>query len=260
MIKADLHNHLGKKGTNPGFDKTLDLVYKRLGPNSIFGIANFDDFRYEEFIDQKGGKYERVPVSDKRAIYVPEKNMLVVKCQEMLTKEGDVLAIAMPYRKNIKTKNTKDAIIAANDLEAILDAVHPFYLDGVGNFMKKNFELFSFFSTFEVYNGSLIFVPGVTPMYANKKALDFYISHDLEKQFGIGMSSSTDGHSVKSIGKCFTLLDDFSLTSKNLPLEIRNALKNVKSLYRLHMEPNYFDAFKHAVHIGFNCFLSLMKK
>ncbi len=52
MIKADLHNHLGSNGVNPGFDETINSVCDRLGPNSVFGIANSDDYRYENFIEQ----------------------------------------------------------------------------------------------------------------------------------------------------------------------------------------------------------------
>ena len=130
MIKADLHNHLGRNGANSGFDETIDIVHDNLGPNSIFGIANSNDYRYEDFVEQSGEAYNREYIGDdKRAVYVPEKQMLVVKCQEMFTKQGHVLAIAMPHGKNnIETTETKDAIKAAGDLGAILDVVHPLQL------------------------------------------------------------------------------------------------------------------------------------
>jgi hypothetical protein len=244
MRKVDIHNHLGRNGDNPGFDKTIDIAYSRLGEGGVFGIANSDDFRYEKFVEQKGGKYNRVPVSDKKAVYVPERDMLVVKCQEMFTKQGDILAIAMPHGKEVKTKNTRDAIMEALDLRAILDAVHPFYVDGIGRFLEQNRTYLQFFSTWEIYNASPVFVPGVTTAFANKKAKNFYLSL-IRWRNNIGMSASTDGHSAESIGKCYTMLDDFSLTSKNLPKELHREFRNVKSLDKLHRESNKWDALNH---------------
>jgi len=245
-MKADLHNHLGSNGANPGFDETIDLVYNKLGPNSAFGIADSDDFRYESFIEQKG-EYERYGIEKNRAVYVPEKKVLVVKCQEMFTKEGHILAIATPYGKIVKTKDAKDAIKEAKDLGAILSAVHPFYREGIGNFLIANNNLFSQFSSWEVYNGSAEFyIPKVLPKNTNKKAFEFY--NVLLPQFsnGLGISSSTDGHSVKVVGKCYT---ELSLNENDLQKDFLEhldfAIRQVKSSSNLHCESNAKDAAIH---------------
>jgi len=242
--KADIHNHLGRNGANPGFDETIDIAHARLGNGGIFGIANSDDFRYEKFVEQKGGKYKRITVSDKIGVYVPEKQMFVVKCQEVFSKQGHILAIAMPHGKNIASKEARDAIKEAKDLGAFLDAVHPFYVEGIGKFLEQNPELLQHFSTWEVYNGSAVFIPGFTTAFANKKAMKFYSSNLLEKLGnGVGMSSSTDGHSVESIGKCYTLLD-YSTNS------FQNEFRNITSVDKLHIESNWFDMYKHAAQLG----------
>ncbi len=250
MIKADLHNHLGKNGANPGFDETIDIFHGNLGPNSIFGIANSNDYRYEDFIEQSGGKYNREHIGDdKRAVYVPEKKILVVKDQEMFTKKGHVLAIAMPYgRNNVETTDTRDAIKAAKDLGAILDAVHPFYFEGAGKFLAENPKLLEHFSSWEVYNGSAeLWVPGVTPRNTNSKAIEFYVNEiEPNSNLNIGMSSSTDGHLVRTLGKCYTELEDFDLTSPNIRNELNLRLSTMKSMDRLYMQPNKGDAFQHA--------------
>lgn len=254
MIKADLHNHLGKNGANPGFDETINIAYQRLGPRGIFGIANYNDYRYEDFVDQPGGEYSREHVGyDMRAVYVPEKNMLVVKCQEMFTKQGDILAIAMPYRKkNVETTDTRDAINEAKDLGAVLDAVHPFYIDGIGKFLSENPELLENFSTWEVYNGSAEFwVPKILPRNANSKAFEFYVNKIKPNPYlDIGISASTDGHLTTTLGKCYTMLEDFNLTPEELVNCLDSALREVKSTGRLHKEPNKCDAFQHAFHMG----------
>lgn len=253
MIKADLHHHLGRNRANPGFDETIDLVYDRLGSNSIFGIANSNDYRYDDFVEQSGGVYSREPVSeDKRAVYVPEKQMLVVRCQEMSAKQGHVLAIAMPHGKNnVETTDTRDAIKAAKDLGASLDAVHPFYAESVGKFLSENPELLEHFSSWEVYNGSAeLWVPGILPRNANKKALEFYLNVIApNSSLNIGMSASTDGHLTRTIGKCFTLLADFDLTAKDFQIDLDYALRKNKHEGRLYMEPNLGDAAQHAFHM-----------
>ena len=90
MIKIDLHNHLGKNGKNPGFDQTIDIAHKQLGNNGVFGICNDGpvDYRYQEFTTQGGGKYDRVWLGeDKRALFVPQKQIYVVGVKEIEPKQ-----------------------------------------------------------------------------------------------------------------------------------------------------------------------------
>ncbi|MEK6913961.1 MAG: hypothetical protein AABW47_04815 [Nanoarchaeota archaeon] len=253
MIKVDIHNHLGSNGDNPGFDATIDAVHKRLGDNSAFGIANSDDSRYERFIEQSGGKYNREVIQNGRAIYVPEKKVLVVKCQEMFTKDGHILAIATPYGRNVKTKNAKDAIKEAKDLGAILDAVHPYYLSGIGDFLERNPELWELFSTWEAYNGSAEFsFPGVLPKDSNEKSMMFYLKNLMHsKELIMGASSSTDGHTVGVIGKCYTEIQaEENFMQGNFLENLDSAFKYTNSLSQLHTEPNRRDAAVHAVKMG----------
>jgi hypothetical protein len=250
-MKADLHNHLGSNGANPGFDETIDFVHKTLGHYSMFGIADSDDLRYERFVEQEG-KYEREIINEGRAIYVPKRGVLAVKCQEMFTKEGHILAIATPYGKLVKTKDAKDAIKEAKDLGGILVAVHPFYYQGIGNFLISNNNLISQFSSWEVYNGSAEFsFPFVLPAGSNKKANEFYEEMLPEFSNELGMSSFTDGHSVDVVGKCYTdlpLKEDFFRT--NFIENLNSSLRNIKVPSKLHMEQNISDAAIHAFKMG----------
>jgi len=251
-MKADLHNHLGSNGANPGFDETIDLVYSKLGNNSAFGIANSDDFRYEKFVGQKG-KYERVSLDKGRAVYVPEKKVLVVKCQEVFTKQGHILAISAPYGRNIFSKNARHAIREAKDFDASLSAVHPFYQEGIGNFLIRNENLISQFSSWEGYNGSAEFyLPKVLPRDANKKSIDFYFENILANpDLNIGISSATDGHSVNVVGKCYTELQfDENFMNNNFAEELDKSLRKVKCLNNRCMNSNQIDAGIHAFNMA----------
>ena len=170
----------------------------------------------------------------------------------MFTKEGHILAIAIPFGENIITKDAKDAIKGAKDLGAILSAVHPFYFKGIGNFLIANNNLISQFSSWEVYNGSTEFsFPGILPRGLNKQSLQFYESLLSEFSRELGISSATDGHSVGVIGKCYTELSlEDNFMWRNFVGKLDRALRQVKSLYQLHMEPNRVDAGIHAVKMG----------
>jgi hypothetical protein len=253
--KADLHNHLGSNGINPGFDETIDMVHSRLGDYSMFGIADSDDNRYERFVEQIG-KYERQVIDLIRGIYVPEKKIIVWKCQEMFTKEGDILAIAAPFGIPVKSKDIKDAMKEAKDLGASLDAVHPFCYQGSGSFFERNLEFLDYLSSWEVYNGNAgLYLPILFPLRANDKSNQFY----QDRIFGdaglhIGVSSSTDGHTPEVVGKCYTNLrldKDFYQKGNSVDL-LDIALRKVKSLDKLNMEPNKKDAFIHVVKMVLN--------
>jgi hypothetical protein len=252
--KADLHNHLGSHGSNPGFDETIDMIHSTLGDYCMFGIANSDDKRYERFITQRG-KYERAIFKRnlKDAVYVPEKKCLVIKCQEMFTEEGHILAIGTPFGYNIKTKKAEEAIKESKSLGAILCAVHPFYYQGIGLFLDKNPELFPYFSSWEIYNGSAEFsLPPVLPLKSNNKAADYCFDNGLMTERDLGISSFTDGHTPEVVGKCFTelsLSDDF-YTRWNSSDLLDDALRSVKSLERLNREPNKKDSIVHTIKMG----------
>jgi hypothetical protein len=245
MIRADLHNHLGRDGANPGFDETINIAHSRLGNGGIIGIANSDDYRFEKFVSQRG-KYSRTTI-DNRAVYVHEKDMWVVKCQEMFTEKGDILAVAMPKSVNVKTKKVKDAMKAARGIGASLVAVHSFYKQGIGKFLEDNLDLLPEFASFEVYNGSAEFsLPPIFPKNANPKALDFYNFFCRTELRGMpGMSSFTDGHSAEVIGTCYTELPPVDVFSNNLISYFDSELRRVHSLDRLHMQPNKQDAARH---------------
>ena len=87
-IKADLHNHLRTSSNlqDEDFNQSIDLAHRRLGSGGVFGMINFSDTRYEKFSELGG--YQRVYVGpQKNAIYVPEKDILVVKGQEVPTEQ-----------------------------------------------------------------------------------------------------------------------------------------------------------------------------
>lgn len=251
MWKADLHNHLGTSGSNPGFDETIDFVSEKLGEKIIFGIANSNDYRFERFVEQTHRKYSKIFLKDLRGVYIPEKEIIALKCQEIFSDQGHILAIGLPYNKNITSKNAQEVIKESKDLGALLCAVHPFYYQGIGNFLKSNPELLLNFSSIETYNGSAEFsFLKKLPKHANYQAQAFFQLTDYNHDLNLGMSSFTDGHSVKSIGTCYTHLDLSFENNEDFIAHLDNSLRQVKSFEHLKMQPNIKDAINHAFKMG----------
>ena len=140
IVKADLHNHLRTRSDMHGlFNPAIDKTKKRLGAGGILGVVNFDDRRYEDFVSQKGG-YEREKIG-RNAIYVPEKDILVVKGQEVPTQDGHILVIGLNYGVNLERKRSlKDTIANALDENGIIILDHPFYYEGAIDYFRNNVD------------------------------------------------------------------------------------------------------------------------
>ncbi len=163
-IKADLHNHLSTFSNIPKeFNKALDISKKRLDKNGILGIINGgDDNRYEDFINLRG--YERQNFGN--AIYVPKKEIFVLRGQELFLKQGHILMLGLKSNIRTKNENLEYLLESTKDNNGIIIAVHLFFFEGIGPYLEKNLELLKYFDGIEVHNGEAF--------YGNKKAKRFY--------------------------------------------------------------------------------------
>lgn len=220
QVNADLHNHLATRRdlSHLEFDIVIDTIRERLGPGGIFGVCNFDDNRYEQFVGKQG--YERENMGN--AIYVPEKDIWVVKGQEVHSKDGSVLVLGLNEGKALKSgRPLEDTIKESKDHKGINVMVHPFHIAGLGryfeyNFRKYNetplmqtiyFELFRKFDGIEIHNSeaALSLFP-ITPLNPNEKARElFRMMRYFHTKLGTVISS--DGHSVWEIGTSYMTVD-----------------------------------------------------
>ncbi len=162
-IKADLHNHLrsGSYMPNGIFNKVIDKVERRLGAGGMIGLINLEDKRYEEFSQLKG--YERQDFGN--AVYIPEKDIVIVKGQEVQTSDGHLLVLGLMKDFRIKAGRTlEDTIKEARDNNGILIANEPFGKDGIGPALRNKPSYINKLDAIEVHNGE---------SNANKKAMNF---------------------------------------------------------------------------------------
>ncbi|MFA5857040.1 MAG: hypothetical protein WC867_06775 [Candidatus Pacearchaeota archaeon] len=233
-IKADLHNHLRTSSRNyqNDFNKTIDITSSRLGPGGVIGLINFSDKRYESFIDLNG--YERVFIGEnKNGIYIPEKNVLVIKGQEVPTKLGHVLVLGLEKDVYIKeNRSLIDTINESLDNGGIVVSDHPYYAHGIGNYLESNPKILENIDAIEVHNGEAALGIPKTPLPygSNKKAQLFYdrIKPDFPH---LGALSSSDGHSLYELGRSWTEIDNLNLENKTkFTSSLRNSIRNTNNL------------------------------
>jgi hypothetical protein len=227
-VNADLHNHLktGSDMSRLPFNYVLDVANERLGDKGILGLINFNDARYEQFSGLPG--YERVDFGN--ALYFPEPNIFVVKGQEVQTKEGHLLVMGIQKNKHLRSGEItiEDAIKEADDNNGIKILDHPFFKEGAGEHCMQHPEILDSIDALEVHNGeAALYIPGVTPMAANKKTRKFYDSVSGEHS-NLGAIQSSDGHSIAEIGTSYSTLnfpfEDIN-TSEDVTKHLRKAVR-----------------------------------
>jgi hypothetical protein len=210
MVKADLHNHLRTSSnlSDSDFNATINTSLRRLGPEGIVGLVNFDDKRYEQFINLKG--YERTYVGEKSNgiyAYAPrQRGIFVIKGQEVPTQEGHLLVFGLGKDVHLKQhRNLKDTLKEAKDNNGIVVVDHPFHSHGLGTYLEHNKDMINEIDAIEVHNGEAALGLPHTPFpyRANQKAQEFY--DRMKQEFPhLGALSSSDGHSLYEIGSSWT--------------------------------------------------------
>ena len=246
-IRADLHNHLRTSSIlkNSDFNNSINSASKKLGPDACFGLINMHDRRYEKFADLKG--YEREWIGDsKNGIYIPEKDVLVVRGQEVTTKQGHLLVLGLGYEIHLKNSvSLEDTLKKAKDHNGIVIVDHPFYMAGIGFYLLKNQKLLEEIDAIEVHNGEAAFGLPIGPfsINANKKAREFY---NLVKKYyaHLGAIASSDGHSIDEVGSSYTEISKPEY-NKNFISSLRDSIRNANLDNCKKMKGSVFGSFKH---------------
>jgi hypothetical protein len=201
MVKADLHNHIftGDGHDNPQMkgllNKIANKAAKKLGPGGIVGIIDFSGNRWKHLLKSKG--YDIIYLgNNKNAIYIPEKDIILVHGQEVPTKQGHLLVLGTEYGHQIKEhqtiEKTLEEVIKKGNI-AIPTHMDNFY--GLGKYLRKKPSLLKKIDALEIHNREAI--------GTNWKTKAFY-KKIIEQFPHLGALSSSDGHSIFEIGSGWT--------------------------------------------------------
>jgi len=253
-VKADLHNHLrtSSRMKRGDFDRAVRVAARRLGCGGILGVVNFEDDRYERLLDF-GGKYDRQDFGN--AVYVPEKEVLIIRGQEVPTRQGHLLVLGLGRGVNLESwQSLGDTLGEARDNDGIVIADHPFYNCGIGPYLRGHPEFINELDGFEIHNGeAALWIPGVTKRNANENARDFY--QEVRRQhLCLGAVSSSDGHSFYEIGRSFTNLQmgkhyGHIRDAEELNRELRGAIRDRRIINGKRASAR-FGAFDHLVDLA----------
>jgi hypothetical protein len=216
-----------------------------LGENGVLGLTNFNDSRYESFINLKG--YDRQNLGN--AVYIPEKKILIIKGQEIPTKEGHILALGIKENKHLKEGNSLDETIKEiKDNNGIIIADHPFFKYGLGDYLGKNLNYLNDLDAIEIFNGECVGIPGLTPFKSNNKSSEF-LKEIRKKGYSLGGIATSDSHSFYEIGKNYSLLDTIDL--KNSETITSSLRKEIKSSDSYHGKTSLIGLCDHIACLGY---------
>lgn len=205
IIKADLRNYLRSRSDMSifSFNRVVDMASKRLGAGGIVGITNFHDERYEQFANLSG--YDRVNLGN--AVYVPERDILIVKGQTIPAKEGFLSAIGIPGHVHIPERlPLEETIKHIQEKNGIIIVPGPYRKYGLGPMLERERHLLERCDAIEVFNGqATLCIPGVLPRKANARAQAWY--ENTRRGFPhLGAITSSNGSSLREIGRSNSMM------------------------------------------------------
>ncbi len=225
-VKADFHNHLrtSSRLSDEDFNAAIDIASERLGLGGTFGMINFADKRYEKFTQLIGYKREYVG-ENRNAIYVPERDVLVVKGQEVPTKQGHLLILGLGWDEHITPYMTLEDTLkqAKEEYNATIIGDHLFFTQaqGAGRYLGENFHLVKDLDAIEVYNGEAAIHP-----LANFRAQNLF---NRIVTYPTGAISTSDGHSLLEIGRNWTEIDEIDRGNpENYLTSLKESVQNTK--------------------------------
>ncbi len=254
VIKADLHNHFTTLSKVLYPEKVAVKVRETLGPGGLCALVNYKDCRYEAFA-KKAEKVQSA-INLGNAIYFKDFDVVVAKGEEYPTAHGDLLILGSPegfhldydlFNKEISIKGFDYCSQRSADIGCTNVLPHMFLKSEMGKLMTdENQEYGKYYvrdlHAIETHNGNAIFF--------NTPARKVYASLTDNLGMKIGQLSSTDGHSFREVGMCYTELDfpEYSelKSAEDFQMALRNAVINSRNPERLHKRNSYIGFAKHA--------------
>ncbi|MEA3329892.1 MAG: hypothetical protein U9Q06_04060 [Nanoarchaeota archaeon] len=253
-VKVDIHNHLQTSSDMSKIDseKVINYAKQVLGPGGILGIVNMKDRRYEDFIMNVDSAIPTIDLERGDLYGTGLNNFLLVKCQEIATQQGHLLAIAMPKNESVDDgMSIEDTICEVKELEGIICVDHPFGWGGAGNYLLEHPKYLESgkIDAWETHNGeTALYIPGKSNLFANKKSQRVY-DKQIRVSCPVAELWSSDGHSVTEIGSSYTeLLMPEDYQDIDLSATLKSAIKQTRFIGIEGKKTNsYVGAVRHAV-------------
>jgi len=234
--RVDFHNH--------GTDRTdildhevkefITRASRNLGPGGIVGLTDMAESgrcetKFEQFLGRVNNYFPTRNIGD-CAVYLPSKDLTVVRSLESQTDRGHILTIGLnagSYVPASKDLPLEEALLKANDLKGTPGADHPFGFEGIGPYLQENDSVIrnGLLKFFEINNRLAVWVPFLTPTFPNRKAREFHRRKKTEyPDLAFGAIISTDGHYPDEPGINYSCLDFPDPREMTNSSEMQNAI------------------------------------
>lgn len=220
IVRVDLHQHLTDTDWELRDVDVVEIVERardKLGANGVMGVVDFSDLnreqKFEILIDRIGKSGYRINQSSDDSVYLPDRQLFLTRLQESETQQGHILTLGLPvgtYVDNSRELPLENAVEQSWEKGKGAIADHPFGHRGIGRSLERensNLVKYGKIVGFEVFNGMAVWFPK-TSFFPNWRAARSYQQHlGSNGSLLMGALIGTDGHSVGSIGDCYTNLE-----------------------------------------------------
>ena len=259
FVQADISTYLKSRSNveTLDFHKVYRHVLQKLGKGGVIGITTFHDLRYERALEKT--VQQGIPIrSLEIAYHVIPYDLLVIKCQRIMTQQGDIDAVGVRRGCAFPEHRSLEETLKMLDQEHVfINVPNPFHGRGLGPYLKEHPDNLEFISALTVYSGEgALWVPGIIPKGStkspNQQALDFY--HEIKKDFPhVGCIAASNSSNVRDIGTSQTrLIQDEPYEAFKMPDDVLNMFSLI-SIVRpesdLHIKPLRLSALRHQAYV-----------
>lgn len=241
ISRIDLEAHWTTKSRVLNAFDIFRTAKRVLGPNSVVGLTNCKDQRYEA-VDK--GIYDDLG----NAFYSFHDQVMVVKSQEVKTKDGDLLVVGLPSGIHLQNgRSLEDSIKEASDSKGVVIATTPYHgKSRTPEILIENPRLFAYLDGIEVRNGNM-------SATQNEQAVELY-TIGRRHNGSLGAIGSSDAHRFADVGRTYfetqTLPD---LENLDTPERVLSALRDAvrqSNFMDVKGTRNYVGAVLHGAIIG----------
>lgn len=219
-IRTDLHNHFTTKSRVLDPNKVADTVYLSLGSGGICALVNYDDQRYEAF-----AKVAEPHVTNLgNSLHFKDRNILIVKGEEVPTGDGDLLILGLEEGKHLsQRKGIEYHLQEVAEENCITVLTSPFFMSEVGAIIRENPRFAKLIDGIETHNGE-------ATRKANAQAFELFKLLYYDKGYqDLGFLSCSDGHSFQEVGTSTTT---FTSPNSIALLDARQVTSYLRGLIR----------------------------
>lgn len=239
--RIDLEVHWTTKSRALEAEQLFDRARETLGPNSVVGLVNCKDRRFEAL---KKGRFTDLG----NAVYSPDHKIIIVKGQEVKTADGDLLVMGhMPEVHLPDYSSLESTLRQSCEIGGINIATTPYHgKSRIPQVLEENPSLWRYLDALEIKNANM-------SRKTNERALELY-SRGMLHNVNLGAIGSSDAHRFADVGRAYfesaTLPDLAEIDTSQKVVDVLREEVRQSEPSRVYGGRNYIGAAMHGAIIA----------